>query len=548
MYLMIFAHHPNLITFKRTHVFILGLLFLVTLSVNLTKAIHIDDTAYLEMAQAIINDPLHPLSQTINWQNTQQPIFVLNQPPLLSYYLALIIIIFADSEIALHLSWSIFSLASIILFYLLAGKNKVNSLFLTSLFALSPAFLPGQNLMFDVPLISLWLLFFWAIISAAREDEAKKYYFLAGSAVALSLLVKYTSLVLVIIFIFVVLYRRDWKAAWYLLIPFGAIILWSAFNYYDIGAIHILGRNISATLPAHQYAYRLISVFAGLGLIAPSALIFLWPRKTNLFEKIFLVCLVLASLGIFLFIIYQGYAMTHAIVWTILFGHGIVFLLLGLLIIYRQFTMPELKHKRKEREKIVILSLWITGTIAFIVQFAPFLALRHILLILPPVLLLLGDFIEQNKIGNMAKVTALIITAFLGLIFSISDYYYADLNRNYAMKIKSTLPTDARIWQVGHWGWQWYAKKQGMLQYNLGQSELNVGDYLVIPEFVDRQEIVIPAHLSLQKVEKLEVPDSFILSIQTLPLYSYSFPQVPPLRVQSPEFAFLIQKVVAAPK
>ncbi|MCG2783581.1 MAG: glycosyltransferase family 39 protein [Anaerolineae bacterium] len=535
------------IGFKHTHVFILGLLFLATLSVNLTKAIHIDDTAYLEMAQAIINDPLHPLSQTINWHNTQQPIFVLNQPPLLSYYLALIIIIFGDSEIALHISWSIFSLASIILFYLLIGKNKVNSLFLTSLFALSPAFLPGQNLMFDVPLISLWLLFFGAIL-AAREDESKSFYFWAGWAVALALLVKYTSLVLIVIFIIVIVYRCDWKSAWYLLIPFGVIILWSAFNYYDIGAIHILGRNVLTTLSGQQYAYRMISVVAGLGLIAPSALMFLWPRKTNLLEKIFLGCLALASLGIFLFIINQGYARIHAVVWAILFGQGIIFLLFGILIIYRQFTMLELKHRRKETEKMVILSLWITGTIAFIVQFAPFLALRHVLLILPPVLLLLGDFIEQNNIGGAAKVTVLIITALLGLIFSISDYHYADLNREYAVKIKSMLPTDAHIWQVGHWGWQWYAKKQGMLQYDLDQTELHPGDYLITPEFIDRQEIVIPAHLSLQYVGKLEVPDSFILSIQTLPLYSYSFPEVPPLRVEPPGFSFSIQKVVSAPE
>jgi 4-amino-4-deoxy-L-arabinose transferase-like glycosyltransferase len=535
------------IGFKHTHVFILGLLFLATLTVNLTKAIHIDDTAYLEMAQAIINDPLHPLSQTINWHNTQQPIFVLNQPPLLSYYLALIIIIFGDSEIALHLSWSIFSLASIVLFYLLVGKNKTNSLFLTSLFALSPAFLPGQNLMFDVPLISLWLLFFWAIL-AAREGESKKLYFWAGWAVALALLVKYTSLVIIVIFILVIVYRRDWKSAWYLLIPFGAIILWSAFNYYDIGAIHILGRNVLTTLSDQQYAYRMISVVAGLGLIAPSTLMFLWPRRTNLLEKIFLGCSALASLGIFLFILNQGYAKIYAVVWTILFGQGIVILLICILIIYRQFSTPELKHKRKEKEKIGILSLWIIGTIFFIVQFAPFIAVRHILLILPPVLLLLGNFIEQNNIRDTAKITAVIVTAFIGMIFSISDYHYADLNRNYAIKIKSTLPTDARIWQVGHWGWQWYAKKQGMLQYDLGQSELRIGDYLVIPEFIDRQQIAIPVHLSLQNVGKLEVPDSFILSIQTLPLYSYSFPEVPPLKIEPPGFAFSIRKVVPAPE
>ena len=64
----------NTPTFKEF--LILSFFVLIAVGVNLTKAVHIDDTAYLEMAKAILHDPFHPLSQETNWGNTSEPIFL----------------------------------------------------------------------------------------------------------------------------------------------------------------------------------------------------------------------------------------------------------------------------------------------------------------------------------------------------------------------------------------------------------------------------------------------------------------------------------------
>ena len=57
---------------------VLLLLSALAAAVNLTKAVHIDDTAYLEMARAIIRNPLHPLSELLNWEDSSRPIFETN--------------------------------------------------------------------------------------------------------------------------------------------------------------------------------------------------------------------------------------------------------------------------------------------------------------------------------------------------------------------------------------------------------------------------------------------------------------------------------------
>jgi hypothetical protein len=226
------------------------------------------------------------------------------------------------------------------------------------------------------------------------------------------------------------------------------------------------------------------------------------------------------------------------------FDLGITLLALVIVSAYKKITLETSTEKSQISEKNIFLMFWITGTVVFIIQFAPFMAIRHVLLILPPVLLLLNNFIEINNINSTMKITALIITATLGLTISIADYYYADLNREYATKIKSMLPADARIWQVGHWGWQWYSRKAGMLQYDDGISKIQAGDYLVIPKFITQDRVYEPANLKMQQLTEVDAPTSYPLMLRTQSLYIFGYPEAFPINIQEQDFVFLIQKVV----
>jgi len=90
---------------------------------ELTKAVHIDDTAYLEIARAILANPWHPMSGLVNWGDTAAAIHAVNQPHLLFYLMAAVMKVApAHLELALHVVWWLFSGLAIALFHGLARE------------------------------------------------------------------------------------------------------------------------------------------------------------------------------------------------------------------------------------------------------------------------------------------------------------------------------------------------------------------------------------------------------------------------------------------
>src|SRR4051812_18548272 len=181
----------------------LAVIWIVVMAFELGKAAHLDDTAYLEIARTIAADPLHPMSHLVNWGDSATPIHEVNTPHLLFYLMALVLKLApAHWELALHVVWALFSGITIWLSYALARElSTPRPLLWTALLCLGPAFLPGQNLMVDVPLLALWLGFFLLLARAAPEAAAlHRRLALAGLLLGAACLVKYTSLALLPIF------------------------------------------------------------------------------------------------------------------------------------------------------------------------------------------------------------------------------------------------------------------------------------------------------------------------------------------------------------
>ena len=134
--------------------FVLMCLWLVATGYNITKPYHIDDPAYMEIAQGIAQNPLRPMNGLLNWADFPEPIHKLNQPHLYFYLLAFHLKFFGETELSTHLFQSVFVLLGIFFFFKLAqvhGRDK--ALLLSVLLVFCPAFLVGQNLMVDIPLL-----------------------------------------------------------------------------------------------------------------------------------------------------------------------------------------------------------------------------------------------------------------------------------------------------------------------------------------------------------------------------------------------------------
>ena len=131
-------------------------------------------------------------------------------------------------------------------------------------------------------------------------------------------------------------------------------------------------------------------------------------------------------------------------------------------------------------EDTAVLATWAASALLLAVFVAPFPAARHVLLGLPPLMLLVARAFPP---APAARRMALAATAALGAALAISDWRRADVYREVAQAI----PSPSSTWTVGHWGWQWYAAQRGLREYAPGQSRLDPGDVLVAPQSIHRQ-------------------------------------------------------------
>ena len=83
---------------------------------------------------------------------------------------------------------------------------------------------------------------------------------------------------------------------------------------------------------------------------------------------------------------------------------------------------------------------------------------------------------------------ALVLTLGLSGALAFTDYTYADVYRR-AARHRVGIPPGNTVYFLGHWGWQWYATRAGMLQYDASNTELRPGDIVVVPEGVARQTL-----------------------------------------------------------
>jgi hypothetical protein len=149
-----------------------------------------------------------------------------------------------------------------------------------------------------------------------------------------------------------------------------------------------------------------------------------------------------------------------------------------------------------------MLAYWATGAAAFIVLFAPFVAMRHVLLALPAVVLLALAALP-GRIATGWSAAALVTAFASSALVASADRWYAGIYRDQAKRLREALPASARVWTTGHWGWQWYAEKNGMMQIIPERSSPAPGDFIVYPERVHRQPF--PAGLTTVPLNAIPV-------------------------------------------
>ena len=466
---------------------VLLLIWAAATACNLFKPFHIDDTVHLDIAEWIIKHPLHPMSGLLNWSGTLEPIYKTNQPHLFFYILALWIRFFGASELSTHLLESLATLACVFLFFRIA-RYFVPSLALwaTALVILGPAFVVEQNVMVDDPLLATWLAFFYFLVCKVGDPRQTRRFVLAALFCSAALLIKYSGLVLVLMLCFALLVERRKTQAWTALIPVAALALWSGFNYLDYGGIHIAARQGSSHRPISwigHFAAQWVIAVGGLTPLGLLAAVKYRPKRMS--ENTALAILAFAFAALVLAVEFRVISTSRSVAVT-----SVCFGLTGALIFYLLLAFAKQQSKgfgwNRERwmelAPIGYLLIWVFLTMVFYVVLSPFIASRHVLLILPAVTVLLLLSLQAN-LSVPAQRFGLVLTLLVSLGLVVSDWRFATFLRDETVSLSASLPARPTLWTNSHWGWQWYAAQTRIKQFDDATSVLHPGDMiLTLPE------------------------------------------------------------------
>ena len=340
------------------------IIWLIATLFNINKAYHIDDTFHLEAAESIKANPTHPLSGLINWDDSPKPMYKHNQPPLLFYIISLHSMIFGNSELAMHLLLSIFSFLSLFYFLKLLELFNINEKkSLLMLLGFSPAFIVNQNLMTDIPVLSILLAMNYYLIRGQINNRLKDYL-IASFLISIGLLIKYSILPFLIVICLTAVLSKQLKNILAITLPVIVLSLWSLWNKYEFGNIHMFSR------PKIIFNYELIFAFLGtLGSISVFSLLYARPIlfKNRIFTIVSFLSLNII-MGVIQYIFFDDMLLEH-IMSSIFITNGILIFAVILIKVIQLFIKNKLAFLSSPS---LVLLLGIAGISLFIIIFAPF--------------------------------------------------------------------------------------------------------------------------------------------------------------------------------
>ncbi len=407
---------------------------------------------------------------------------VTKNPPLASYYAALIGSVAGWSERAMHLAFLIPALALILGTYQLARLFTSRPLLAAAITLVAPVVMvSATSVMCDTLMLALWI---WAAIFWIKGLDPPKplYLFSSGLLISACALTKYygVSLIPLLLVYSLVRRRRVETRLWYLLIPVAALIeyqLWTT-NLYGRG---LLSAAISFTFKENTAQTGLVAQlllglsFAG-GCTLPALLFapMLWSTK----KLIAPFCVAaLAALSFYLGWIHfaSTFTLAHPAEVSLQLGF---FVLSGILILILALT--DLSQHRDAGA--LFLTLWVLGTFVFATFVNWTVNARSVLPLVPAVAILIARRLESASLSRARAAIALGLCCFLSLWITAGDATFANSARQAADMIHDqTAGQSGTLWFAGHWGFQYYMQLHGTQPYDQKTNLSKPGEILIMP-------------------------------------------------------------------
>jgi len=489
---------------------LLAALTVVALAPFLGKAFHIDDPLYLWTAKHILHAPLDFYGFNLNWYGTEEPMSrVMKNPPLLSYYLALVGLLFGWGEVAIHTAMLLPALAAMLGIFFLARQLCPRPFEASLICLFTPVFLvSATTVMCDVLMLSCWVwaVFFWIRgIASARPG----YLALGALLMAMAALSKYYGMAVVpLLFVFSLIKKRElgWWALFFL-VPLLTLAgyQWSTQSLYGKG---LLLDAASFPIVRRPYEYTGIARgFIGLDFLGGCLLgslfylPFLWRRSRIVsWGVVFLMvsAFVAGSTTI------GGYPIhdAHGPRWGIILQFSL-FVVAGLNIL--ALAAADLWVRLDAAS--ALLAMWVAGTLIFASHINWTINARSVLPLLPAAGILIARRLESQCGSRRARLNhawALIPAALLAIMVAWSDYALAGRARAAAVAMNQrSLGAAGALYYQGTWGFHYYMDALGAKRFQPGAAYA-AGDIVVAP--ANSPRIIPPDPGLFKRLEDIEMP------------------------------------------
>ena len=431
------------------------------------------------MAQQIAKHPLDPYGFDLNWSSFLQPMSVVMQnPPLCSYFIAVVASLFGWSEFALHVAFLFWASMSILGTFTLAQRFCQGSIMVALLTLFTPVFVvSASSVMCDVMMLAIWV---WAVEFWLDGFDRKRSlpFLVSALLISAAALTKYFGITLVPLLAAYTLARErrfTLKLA-YLLIPIAIVsnydfLTEAKYGHGLFSAAMSASSSISSGTRPSAFAELLMGLAFGGGCFF-SALFFapFWRKK--LFFPAIIGFIVLAAAFKFAIVSWIYLETSEALVWL----EGALFGIVGLGIL----TRASINLVQRRNAEALLLALWVLGTFCFAAFFNWSVTARTFLPIAPAVAILVIQEFERIETRSWLRSLPFVAAAALSLLIAVADYQQANCGRLAASLFRERYAAQAnKVVFLGHWGFQYYMQRWGATAFDRSRPEVASGDILV---------------------------------------------------------------------
>ena len=451
---------------------------------NVFKPPVIDDTAYLAVARQIAQTPLDPYGFEQFWYDQPEPANHVLAPPVLPYWLALGIRLLGEKPMLLKLWLFPIALLFVGAFDSLLRRfaRRMNSPLLV-LAVFSPAVLPGFNFFLDIPSLAFSLAAM-AVFFHGLDRKSWSSALAAGMLAGLSMQTKYIGfLAPAMLIVAGALHRRFAVGIAAAVLAASLFVVWELFVAWQYGESHFLyavGDQSSSLRDKLSLVNPLLTLVGGM---TPGIAVVCVARRP-LWAAVSSVVAVLSYMALGEF--RHG---PTAIYWILC---AVTVLNVG--VAFRISARGRRLPSRISRPTLFLL-VWAAAEIAGYFAFSPFPASRRVMGLTLALTVLAGHIVASTCRHRRVNVCLAIVPGVaLGLFFAGVDFMDAHIEpqavREASAYIRERDP-QARIWFVGHWGFQYAAEREGMTALVPNRSVLQRNDWLIVPNATQNQQAFV---------------------------------------------------------